>query len=194
VGPDEQRATQDKAQLRAALLAARRARSPEDLTRARAAVAEQVIGQLDGVGWVAGYEPMRTEPGSVELLEELRARGVHVLVPVLLDDRDLDWMPWGAADASGRQAIGECDAVLAPALAVSRSGVRLGRGGGSYDRALPRRRKGAPAIALLHAGEVVDELPADPWDAPVDEAVTPDGFLRLGLLDLDGNTDVGHDC
>jgi 5-formyltetrahydrofolate cyclo-ligase len=189
-------AGQQKAELRARLLAARRALTDAEIAQARAAVRGHVLARAAADGWrsVAAYLPLRTEPGSVELLEELRARGVHVLVPVLLDDRDLDWMPWGAADASGRQAIGECDAVLAPALAVSRSGVRLGRGGGSYDRALPRRRKGAPAIALLHAGEVVDELPADPWDAPVDEAVTPDGFLRLGLLDLDGNTDVGHDC
>jgi 5-formyltetrahydrofolate cyclo-ligase len=35
------------------------------------------------------------------------------------------------------------------------------------------------AIALVYTEEVLDEVPTDAWDEPVDEAVTPAGFLRL---------------
>jgi 5-formyltetrahydrofolate cyclo-ligase len=183
VGPDEQRSTQDKAQLRAALLAARRTRSPEDLTRARAAVVEQVIGQLDGVGLVAGYEPMRTEPGSVELLVALHDCGISVLVPVTLPDRDLDWVQWtpaGTGPRLGPDAITRAELVLAPALAVARDGTRLGRGGGSYDRALARCPADAVLAAVVFDEEVVDVLPSDAWDVPVRLAVTPSGWRTLG--------------
>ena len=97
MGPDERGAAPDKAALRTELLATRRARSPEELTRARAAVREHVLEHVVGVARVAAYEPMRTEPGSSELLAALHAQGVTVLVPVTLPDSDLDWTEWSPA-------------------------------------------------------------------------------------------------
>jgi 5-formyltetrahydrofolate cyclo-ligase len=89
----------------------------------------------------------------------------------------------------GVGAIVDADAVLVPALAVALDGTRLGRGGGSYDRALARRRPGCPAVALLFDGEVVAALPHDSWDAPVDGVITPAGWLDLPRVD--GNAGVG---
>ena len=171
-----------KPALRERLIAARRARPAEEIEAARAAIREHVQERVAAEGWqrVAAYVPLRTEPGSLELLDGLTSAGVLVLVPLLLPDRDLDWTAWGSAESLGRDAIASCDAVFAPALAVSRTGVRLGRGGGSYDRALARRGPATVAIALVYADEVLDELPAEVWDERVDEAVTPSGFLRLG--------------
>ena len=186
MGPDERTGHQDKAQLRASLLAARRGRNADELAHARTAVREQVLGAVDGVGRVAGYEPMRTEPGSIELLAALHDRGVAVLVPVTLPDRDLDWTQWspaGTGERLGVNAISEVDLVLAPALAVSRDGNRLGRGGGSYDRALARCAGDTVVAALVFDGEVLDELPHDEWDVPIHAAVTPSGWQALG-----GNT------
>jgi 5-formyltetrahydrofolate cyclo-ligase len=80
------------------------------------------------------------------------------------------------------------DAVLVPALAVGRDGVRLGRGGGSYDRALARVAPGTPRAALLFDEELVDALPADPWDVPVTDVVSPSGWRALpagGRLDAE---------
>lgn len=188
MGPDERGAVHDKAALRAELLAVRRARPAEDLARARAAVLEHVLERLAGVRRVAAYEPMRTEPGSIELLAALHARGITVLVPVALADRDLDWTEWapgGAGASLGVDAIGGVDLVLAPALAVARDGMRLGRGGGSYDRALARCAADSVLAALVFDDEVLDEVPHDEWDVPVQAAVTPGGWLELA-----GNTEM----
>ena len=54
---------------------------------------------------------------------------------------------------------------------------RLGRGGGSYDRALPRVRPGIPVVALLYSDEVRAELPREPWD------VAGDGFPHARGVD-----------
>jgi 5-formyltetrahydrofolate cyclo-ligase len=127
---------------------------------------------------LAAYRPLRTEPGSIELLDVLAVRAV-VLVPLLRADRDLDWTPWPSGEPLGVDAIAGVDAVLAPAVAVSRIGVRLGRGGGSYDRALARVPPGVPICALVYDDELVAELPRDDWDVPVTGAITPSGWHDL---------------
>jgi 5-formyltetrahydrofolate cyclo-ligase len=179
---------------RQSLSAARRARPDADIAAARSAVADRVLARCSAAGWtaVAAYVPLRTEPGSTGLLDGLAALGVRVIVPVVRPDRDLDWAPWPAGSPLlGLDALASVDTVLVPALAVSASGVRLGRGGGSYDRALSRRRHGVPAIALLFDGEMVAELPSEPWDEPVTEVVTPSGWTVLGPPRVDGNAAVG---
>jgi 5-formyltetrahydrofolate cyclo-ligase len=126
---------------------------------------------------------MRAEPGSTELLAALHSRGVRVLVPVTLPDRDLDWERWtpdGLGPNLGRAAIAAASLVLVPALAVAADGTRLGRGGGSYDRALARCAPGARVVALLFDGELVPRLPRDPWDRPVSDVVTPAGWAPVG--------------
>ena len=172
----------DKVTLRQRLLAARRSRTPDELTAARSGIRAAVLSQARALRWsaVAAYVPMATEPGSVELLDGLAGLEVRVIVPVVLGDRDLSWSAW-AADAGelGVEAITTVDAVLVPALAVAGDGTRLGRGGGSYDRALARTRAGVPIAALLFDGELVDALPRDPWDLPVSAVVTPAGWRDL---------------
>src|SRR5699024_12464206 len=73
----------------------------------------------------------------------------------------------------GQDAPARVDALLCPALAVDRQGMRLGRGAGCYDRALAHKGPHTPAIALVYDDEFVDELPRDPHDVPVDAVATP---------------------
>ena len=173
----------DKDDLRSELLQDRRARTDTEIEDARAALRAHVITEATRLAWrsVAAYVPLRTEPGSLQLLEALDAAGLRVLVPIVRDDRDLDWTTWGGpAEPLGVAAIETVDAVLVPALAVAADGTRLGRGGGSYDRALTRVPPGLPIVALLYADEVRAELPREAWDVPVTAYVTPEGWHRIG--------------
>ena len=166
--------------------AARRKRSAAEIAAARSKVCSHVLLRAAAAGWrcVAGYEPLRTEPGSLALLAGLHAAGVHIVVPLVLADRDLDWAQWtphGRSPSLGKHAIGAADAVLVPALAVARDGTRLGRGGGSYDRALPHCAPRAVVAALLFDDELVASLPSDPWDVAVHAVVTPGaGWTPVG--------------
>jgi 5-formyltetrahydrofolate cyclo-ligase len=76
-------------------------------------------------------------------------------------------------------ALEAADVVLVPALAADRAGHRLGRGGGSYDRALQRVRPGALAIAVVHAHELLDRVPAEPHDRRVSAVMAGDEFVRV---------------
>lgn len=189
----------EKASLRRELLAARALLSTEDVTAAATALASRALAlpELADARTVAAYVSVGREPGTRALLDALRERGVRVLLPVLLADNDLDWAVYGGAehllpagrgllepdgDRLGPAAVVEADAVLLPGLAVDGAGMRLGRGGGSYDRVLARlSAAGAdPAlIVLLYADEVVARVPVEPHDHPVDAVVTPAGARRL---------------
>ena len=174
--------TQEKQTLRAVQLRARSARPAADLAEARSAICAHVVTRCAQRAWgcVAAYEPLRTEPGSTQLLNSLATLGVRVLVPVLLPDRDLDWREWSSDKPRlGLDGIAAADSVLVPALAVDRLGVRLGRGGGSYDRVLHRIGVGVPLAALLFEDEFVERLPADNWDERVTSVVLPSGWLDI---------------
>ncbi|MFF9481252.1 5-formyltetrahydrofolate cyclo-ligase [Streptomyces sp. NPDC014733] len=188
-----------KQRLRRRLLEVRRA-LPSDVAAASGGeLARRALelAELADAGTVAAYVSVGREPSTRALLERLHGAGTRVLLPVLLPDNDLDWARYEGADRLvkagrgllepagprlGPEAVTAADTVLLPGLAVDRHGLRLGRGGGSYDRVLARlERAGAhPAtVVLLHDGEVLDEVPAEAHDRPVDAAVTPSGVWRF---------------
>ncbi|UGY91896.1 5-formyltetrahydrofolate cyclo-ligase [Streptomyces gobiensis] len=177
-----------------------RSRLPEGDTRETAAVLAQralELPELAEAGTVAAYVSIGSEPGTRVLLDALRARGVRVLLPVLLPDNDLDWGTYegperlvaarrGLLEPSGPRlgpdAVTSADAVLLPGLAVDARGVRLGRGGGSYDRVLARLEAAGAApvrVVLLYENELLAEVPGEAHDQPVHVAVTPAGVTRF---------------
>jgi 5-formyltetrahydrofolate cyclo-ligase len=179
-----------KAAVRRELRAARRAvAATRDRAADAAAIAAAVLaGCVDAIAdgaTVAIYRSLPTEPPTDALAAELHARGLPVLVPVLLPDKDLDWClllaDGSTGPALGLDAIAGAAVVVTPALAVDVSGARLGQGGGSYDRALRRRAPGALVVAVVGDDELVPgPLPAEGHDVRVDAVVTPGrGMLRL---------------
>ncbi|MFC9845683.1 5-formyltetrahydrofolate cyclo-ligase [Streptomyces sp. NPDC060223] len=190
--------------LRREFLAVRNELTADDLRESTVALAARALElpELAHARTVAAYVSVGGEPGTLALLDALHARGVRVLLPVLLADNDLDWAAYAGAgslvrvqhggkmallepagERLGPEAVQEADAVLLPGLAVDARGMRLGRGGGSYDRVLARlKRAGAdPAlVVLLYDREVVERVPGEPHDRPVQAVVTPAGVRRFG--------------
>lgn len=196
---DEAEVTHEvKRRLRVELLARRRALPAAQRAEAAASVQAELADLVRRLRptRVTAYVPVGSEPGGPELPEALRAAlppGGELLLPVLRDDLDLDWAAYtgpGCLVAAGRglreptgprlgrAAVADAELVVVPALAVDRSGRRLGRGGGSYDRALARVGGDALTVALLHDGELVDHLPAEPHDRPVRAVIAPGTGLR----------------
>ena len=189
----------EKAALRRRLLADRARLSPEERAAAARALRDAVLElpQVQMAGTIAAYYSLSSEPDTHGLVYALWKRGGYVLLPLLRPDADLDWAsyegpdslrpgPRGLAEPAepprGMDAVARTDLVLVPALAVDRGGVRLGRGGGSYDRALARVAPGIPTIALLYDGELLDEVPADDHDQRVRLVARPSaGITRLPL-------------
>ncbi|MBB4894702.1 5-formyltetrahydrofolate cyclo-ligase [Streptomyces olivoverticillatus] len=172
----------------------------DDVEAAESALGRRALElpELAEAETVAAYVSVGREPGTRALLDALRARGVRVLLPVLLPDNDLDWGLYRGAghlvraakgllepdgERLGPDAVTAADAVLLPGLAVDGRGLRLGRGGGSYDRVLARLERagtGPSLVALLYDDEVVARVPEEPHDHPVHAVITPGGVHRFG--------------
>ena len=179
--------------LRRQLMAARRAVPAAVREAEAAALAAAPLPELPGT--VCAYWPVGGEPGSPELLDGLVRRGCRVLLPLVDPLGPLNWAkytgagslragPLGLLEPTGPRlgcaAIATAVLVLVPALAVDRRGIRLGRGGGHYDRTLPLASTGTPLVAIVRDDEVLASVPVQPHDVPVTAALTP----RRGLFPL----------
>lgn len=71
------------------------------------------------------------------------------------------------------------DVVFVPGVGFDRLGHRIGSGRGYYDRFLPRLRAGAVRVGLAFACQLLERLPVEPHDVPLDWVVTEDGALNV---------------
>jgi len=197
-GMPQRRLAERKAMLRKDLVAARVSMSVSDRQAAGRALRDTLLGlpETGMAGTIAAYLSVSTEPETAALVFALWKRGSYVLLPVMLTDNDLDWASYEGPDSlrpgphgllepaeprRGTEAIRSADLIIVPALAADRSGNRLGRGGGCYDRALSRVGPSVPTIALLYDHELLDEVPAGPLDQRVRAVAQPKrGITRLG--------------
>jgi 5-formyltetrahydrofolate cyclo-ligase len=184
-----------KAALRDAVLAARSALSPPELAAAADAIRDRALETLAPAPSVALYASTGSEPGTHPLLEALREHGIRVLLPVLRPDAELDWGVYrgpeflvpglrGTLEPAGPRlepdAFGEALLAFIPGLAADRDGHRLGRGGGSFDRALRFAHPAALIAVVLHAGELVEAVPVHGHDAEVHAVLSPAGLTPVG--------------
>jgi 5-formyltetrahydrofolate cyclo-ligase len=179
--------------LRQQLLAAR------DATTDRSAASEAVcrrlatLPELANAKVILGYAATVHEVSVDAALQALIGRGVTVCVPwvqgemlgvgVVGDLTELapGWREVREPPAAGREPLRPSllDVVIAPGLGFDRAGNRLGHGGGHFDRLLSRLRRGATVIGVALDVQVVDDVPAEEHDRPVDVIVTPTRTIRV---------------
>ena len=174
-----------KDMLRSLVRAARRQGPPADPDL----LAQRCVDVVDGLAGplrVTCYSSYGFEPATAPLLAALLARGYEVLLPRVVGT-DLEWVPQGGATALSSMGIEEptgepaallpLRAMLVPALAVDADGVRLGKGGGFYDRTIATLAADQrPVIAALVRDDDVmpaGTIPRDAHDQRVDIIITP---------------------
>lgn len=138
---------------------------------------------------IASYFSFVDEPETKTLNDAIRASGKILLLPALLPDKNLEWRQWNGEEselvAHGRmyeprsnQFKGRIDLVIIPALAVDLDGYRLGRGGGSYDRALVHIS--GWKVCAVYDDEIANSgLPREEHDIRVDTIITPRRIIEI---------------
>ena len=181
----------DKGTLRRRQVAARTAMPDSIRNESGRLIRDHVLEmpQVTSAGTIAAYYSVGTEPDTHGLIFALWKRGSYVVLPVLLPDGDLDWASYEGPESlapgprgvlqpvepvRGTGTVARADVVLVPALAVDVRGRRLGRGGGSYDRALARVGPQVPTIALLYDSELLPSVPAEEHDQAVRAVARPE--------------------
>lgn len=183
-----------------ALRAELRERRQMQSDAARDAAAEGIAVQLaalverTGAQSVSCFLSTPTEPGTRLFVEDAARRGIRVLLPISRADGLLDWsvaipdfditeglfgLPEPVGQVFGPAALDDVDLMVIPAAAVDRSGMRLGWGRGYFDKAIAAMTTRPPVYAVVFDSEVVDEVPRDVHDQPVDGLVTPTQTLTF---------------
>ena len=110
------------------------------------------------------------------------AKEKQIILPVVIGDdlelrsyhgrHELAVGAYGIEEPTGLAFTEEerIECIVVPGVAFDRHGNRLGRGKGYYDRLLPRLPQ-AYKIGLCFPFQLVDEVPAEPFDIPMDEVI-----------------------
>ena len=178
-----------KKELRATLLARRRALPEEARVRAAGEAAEIFLDavRLPAGEPVSGYWPMRGELDPRPLMARLAGSGYPLLLPAVAGDGQpltfREWRegealiagPFGTQEARADAPEGVPGIIIVPLLGFDDAGYRLGYGKGFYDMtlaALRRRRSGVLSVGFAYEAQRSGRLPRDGWDRPLDWIVT----------------------
>jgi 5-formyltetrahydrofolate cyclo-ligase len=174
----------EKIALRRALIANRQAIKPEVRNQWDAAIGSRVIGW-----WAAHqaqtlcvYWPVRGEPDLQTVYAELAARGVQLALPIVVAKNEpLRFAAWMPGDPLTRDALGvaipadanmsvQPDALLVPCVGFNAGNLRLGYGGGFYDRTLAVQPRPL-AVGIAYECSLV-EFDGAAHDIALDEIIT----------------------
>ena len=179
---------QQKEEMRNRMLEQRTSISQADFYGASA----EIIGRLkeqqeyQSAGTIHCYVSMnqRREVETQELIREMLRKSIPVVVPVtnfadgtlnhfrLQSFDDLRENKWGVLEPEQGQEVSpdELDLVIVPMVAADESCNRMGYGQGFYDRFLSQVN--GPKIGLIYERNVVEELPTEEFDVPMDKIIT----------------------
>ena len=185
--------------LRSALRAKRRAVTP----KARKLLSEQLAHNVDcwlhlRPSWrIALYAALPEELDTTPLIELARQRGCRIYLPRIDRHslgRKMQFVEMSTRQRSNRLGIFEpegariigarwLDLVFLPLVGFDSRGVRLGTGGGFYDRAFAFRHWRAvwhtpQLIGLAYSFQQVEHITSAPHDVLMDAVVTEKGVIR----------------
>ena len=187
--------TDTKRALRAELRERRRTRPSKQVDEATEGFTRNLIAVAEtyGARTIASYLSSPSEPNTRPFLNWAVEGGRRVLLPIARPDGLLDWtegdgqtetegingVPEAVGTILGPIAINDADLIIVPASAVDERGIRMGWGRGYFDRTLGSMERCPPVFALVYDDEILDEVPREVHDAPVDGAVTPIRIVRF---------------
>ena len=174
----------DKKELRSYIRQQKRAMTQEQIQEASARLAELLYQtpEYRAAKTIYFYLPYNQEVRTVPMVEQAWADGKQVAVPKVYDDemrfiyltdmsqvdKGYSGIPEPIADApvaNDPEAL-----VLMPGLAFDKEGHRIGYGGGFYDKFLAAEPH-HPTVALCYAFQMVEQIPVDDYDIPVDRVL-----------------------
>lgn len=171
----------DKKTLRKKIREQKRAMTPEQIETASAKLVEMFLQTelYRNARTIYGYLPYNQEVRTVPILEQALADGKRVAVPKVYGEEmkfiylpDLTRVECGYAGipepiADGPTGDDPTALVLMPGMAFTKEGKRMGYGGGFYDKFLASEPN-HPTIALCYDFQMLDDLPTEEYDVPVD--------------------------
>jgi len=177
----------EKANLRNNCLQIRKAIAPKERDEKSAVIAKKLEGtkEFKKAKHVLFYYAYEFEVNTIPLIEKWSGKK-QIYLPKLINENEFEALPFDGLGNTkkGRYGIrepiekgphkkygGEIDLIIVPGVAFDANCNRLGMGKGFYDRYLARFKK-VPKIALAFEEQMLDNVPKDTYDKPVDLVIT----------------------
>jgi 5-formyltetrahydrofolate cyclo-ligase len=174
---------QQKRELRAELKSRRAGREYDPDLAGELCIQLAELCLSNGATKVACYLAFGDEPDTEIFIDWALENAIEVVLPISNADGTLTWVRFEGETQKGifgfQEPLGEiasldeADLIFIPAMAVDKAGQRLGKGKGYYDKALAAIEAIAPVIAIVFDDEVLESVPIENHDHPVDAVVTP---------------------
>jgi 5-formyltetrahydrofolate cyclo-ligase len=183
--------TNRKQTIRTDMLQRRDQLTPEDVAACSAAIRRRLFDApaYAEAACLSCYVSMGNEVDTHAIVRQAIAAGKRVAVPLCRKGRklvhrqiatlgDLTPSQFGLLEPTD-PSLSEVDPsafdlILVPGLAFDRSGNRIGFGAGYYDGFLSQTA--APKVALAYDFQLIDRVPVEPHDVPLNAVVTESGF------------------
>jgi 5-formyltetrahydrofolate cyclo-ligase len=188
-------AESEKRALRAEIRERRRIRTSTERASAASAITQHLVDLASDlkVRSLSAYLSLPDEPGTRDFVAWACGQDIRVLLPISREDGLLDWAPYDGQDEDvdflglpaptsellGPIAINDVDLIVIPAAAVDRGGMRMGWGRGYFDKTLGSMEGCPPVYAVIFDDELVDAVPRERHDQPVNGVVTPSGIISF---------------
>jgi 5-formyltetrahydrofolate cyclo-ligase len=154
------------------------------------------LPQLETAKKVMAYASMRKEIETFDLMEELLDQGYLLYLPYTIKDQidlgtaqinDLDselkegvyGVQEPVARIRGEEVPEDLDVIVVPGACFTPEGYRIGYGGGYYDSFLSKHANGALKVGFCYDRFIVDSIPVEEHDVPVDLIVTEKEVIRI---------------
>ena len=153
------------------------------------------LPQLETAKKVMAYASMRKEIETFDLMEELLDQGYLLYLPYTIKDQidlgtaqinDLDselkegvyGVQEPVARIRGEEVPEDLDVIVVPGACFTPEGYRIGYGGGYYDSFLSKHANGALKVGFCYDRFIVDSIPVEDHDVPVDLIITEKEVIR----------------
>lgn len=151
------------------------------------------LPDITGCQHCALYASLPTEVETRSLLSSLKKIGIQCYLPAIQDNRVLTFHAYSDNDSLIKNAfnilepdqslypaypIHQLDLIICPLIGFDQQGYRLGTGGGYYDTTFqdyPALKK----VGLAFNCQIVEQLPIEPWDLPLDMVITETKTYRF---------------
>lgn len=153
------------------------------------------LPQLETAKKVMAYASMRKEIETFDLMEELLDQGYLLYLPYTRKDQidlgtarisdldsDLKEGVYGVQEPTARirdeEVPEDLDLIIVPGACFTPEGYRIGYGGGYYDSFLSKHANGALKVGFCYDRFIVDSIPVEEHDVPVDLIITEKEIIR----------------
>lgn len=180
----------NKTEIRASVLQRRKNLSnAEHIERSKKIIRQlEILDLFKEAKVVLSYYSHNGEVRTQEFMERWLGKKIFLL-PRLRVNSNFIALPFSSLDELEKNRFGipeplpsetkvpKPELIIVPGVAFDRRGNRIGMGKGYYDRFL-EDKKDIPTIALAYSEQVLDELPKDPYDIPIDTIITENEVIR----------------